>query len=480
MRGLARRALVILAVVGASFLLPAVASAHPLGNFTINTSAGIVVSPGSVRVEYVVDMAEIPTVQAMPSLDEDGDGVVTAAERSSWATDRAIEILAALEVRVDGQRLALVVASARAELLPGQGGLDVLRLEATFSADAGSSGELSFRDGTFEDRVGWHEVFASAEPGVALIGSSVPSASPSRGLRAYPDDLLSSPLDVREAAVTFAPGEGSPASPTSRGASTARPDVLGGAFADLVGRTGTLMLVALVLAFGFGAVHALGPGHGKALMAAYLVGAGGRARHAVAVGGAVALMHTASVLALGLVVLSATEVFAPERVYPMLGVTSGLVALGLGVALLVVRLGHRGDGHAGHDHPGGPRHAHQDHGHAGAAHPHPHAAPPDRVLSRRGLLALAVAGGVLPSPTALVVLLGSVALHRVAYGLALIGAFSLGLAAALVGVGLVALRARDIVATRLGGRFARLMPIASAAGIAVLGAVLTVNGVTRL
>jgi nickel/cobalt transporter (NicO) family protein len=192
-------------------------------------------------------------------------------------------------------------------------------------------------------------------------------------------------------------------------------------------------------------------------------------------------MHTASVLGLGLLVLGATSVFAPERVYPWLGLGSGLIALGLGAALLVSRLSAWSGASAhdrGHDHRLGLDHP-QAHDHA---HDHAHAvvAPDAPVLSRKGLLALAVAGGVLPSPTALVVLLASVAVHRVMYGLALIGAFSLGLAAALVVVGVLALRARDVVQRRVSHRTARLVPVLSASAIAMLGLVLTVSGFARL
>jgi ABC-type nickel/cobalt efflux system permease component RcnA len=240
------------------------------------------------------------------------------------------------------------------------------------------------------------------------------------------------------------------------------------------------MLVAFLLAMAFGALHALGPGHGKTLMAAYLVGAGGRPKQAVAVGGAVAVMHTASVLALGFVVLSATKLFPPERVYPWLGLGSGLVALGLGAGLLVTRFGVWSNGRRAarphdHDHD----HGHGDeHGHGG--HGHTHAVPDAPVLSRRGLMALAVAGGILPSPTALVVLLGSVAFHRVAYGLGLIAAFSVGLATALMVVGILALRARDLVSRRMSGTIGRLVPVFSASAIVVLGLALTVRGFVQI
>ena len=461
-----RRGLVLLGVVAAVLLAPAIAAAHPLGNFTINRYAGIELAPGQVRIDYVVDMAEIPTVQVRPEMDADGDGEITDAERAAWATRTAPDLGSGLEVSIGGRPVPLHVVSASARFRPGQGGLDILRLEAAFAGPAPDEGRLSFADTNDGDRIGWREVTAVGVEGTALATSSVPARSVSNALLSYPRDLLSSPLDVTTATVSFRRGPSTVVAgsePTA--ASGLRPDVTGGAFAGLVGRTGPFMAVALVLALGFGALHALGPGHGKTLMAAYLVGAGGRVRHAVIVGGSVAVMHTASVLALGFVVLTLTQVFAPERVYPWLGLASGLIALGLGAMLLVSRLGRWGRASAD-DHP-------HDHGHG---HVHEHASP----LSRRSLTALAMAGGILPSPTALVVLLAAIALGRVAYGLALIAAFSLGLAGALVVVGILALRARDALARRVSGRTARLVPVLSAASIALLGLVVTLRGFTQV
>jgi nickel/cobalt transporter (NicO) family protein len=468
-----RLALLLSGVVAAVLSAPATAIAHPLGNFTVNRYAGIEVAPGELRIEYVLDMAEIPTVQVRPAIDTDADGTITDPERSGWAARTGLELLANLTLTVDGRAVALDVVSSSVRFRPGQGGLDILRLEATFAAPVGASGELAFADANFADRIGWSEVTAAGTDGTAVARSSVPSRSVSNALLSYPQDLLASPLDVHEATLSFRPGTGAPAAVATVGvgANSSRPDVTGGAFAGLVGRTGPFMLVALVLAFGFGALHALGPGHGKTLMAAYLVGAGGRARHAIAVGGSVAVMHTASVLALGFAVLTVTEVFAPERVYPWLGLVSGLIALALGASLLVARLGSWGGRRVGPEH----------HAPGTAGHEHVHLVPcPAEVLSRRSLTALAVAGGLLPSPTALVVLLAAVALHRIAYGLALIGVFSLGLATSLVVVGLVALRARDAVAGRMSGRTARLVPVLSAASIALLGLVLTCRGFAQI
>ncbi|HYF11306.1 MAG TPA: sulfite exporter TauE/SafE family protein [Actinomycetota bacterium] len=473
MRASLRRALPVLVVAGV-LLVPATASAHPLGNFTINTSAAIEISPGEVRVRYVVDMAEIPTVQARAELDANGDDEISAVERSTWASATAAGLADGLVLEVDGAATPLVLREASASLLPGQGGLEVLRIDASFVADVGADrATIAFEDANYDGNVGWREVSATAVDGARVLDADVPAASPTGGLRSYPEDLLSSPLDVRTATVTFAPGgvagDGA-AGPED--ATSSRPSVAGGALADLVDRTGGLMLLALAIAFGFGAVHAVGPGHGKTLMAAYLVGSGGRTRQAVAIGAAVATMHTASVLILGVVVLGATSVLAPERVYPWLGVASGVVAVALGATLLVRRLGRWSD--TGAD----PRAAHahgpgQDHAHA-----HPPVDAP--LLSRRGLLGLAVAGGILPSPSALVALLASIAVGRAVYGLALIAAFSAGLASALVLVGIVAMRARDAVRHRMSRPFVRVIPVASASAIVVVGLALTVNGLAQL
>lgn len=481
MRRFVSLAIVLGSVVAAVLAAPAPATAHPLGNFTVNVYAGIELAPGEVRIDYVVDMAEIPTVQLRPEIDTDADGVIADAERGAWAARTAPELAAGLTLTVDGRAVPLEVDSASMRLRAGQAGLDILRLEVTFMGAIAPVGELAFADANFADRIGWREVTAVGSDGSALAGATVPASSVSDALRSYPQDLLANPLDVREATVSFHPGAGM----TTGGpgddrasSSTGRPDVTGGAFAALVGRTGPFMLVALLLAFGFGALHALGPGHGKTLMAAYLVGAGGRARHAVAVGGSVAVMHTASVLALGFAVLTVTEVFAPERVYPWLGLVSGLIALALGAGLLVARLGGWShDGHV-HDHPHHPN-AHRDAPADANAPEHAHPNP-TQPLSRGSLTALAVAGGLLPSPTALVVLLAAVAVDRIAYGLALLGAFSLGLATALVVVGVVALRARDAVAGRMSGRADRLVPVVSAASIALFGVVLTLRGFVQI
>ena len=435
---------------------PSAALAHPLGNFTVNTSATLILRPAELVVDYVVDMAEIPTFQERSAIDTDGDGALSRDELAGYQGRSCRAAADGLRVRIDGSSVPLAVGPTDVTLPEGQAGLPTLRLTCSLHASFARDGihELEVVDGNHADRIGWREIVAAAD-GATLVRSDVPVESPSGGLLAYPRDGSTS--DVRTASVTFrAGGPHLAASP----APTTGPSTDAGILGSFAARDLSVGLVALMLAaaFGVGAVHALAPGHGKSLIGVSLLGTGGTLRHAAGIGLAVSVMHTASVLALGLLVLSAERFVDPERVYPWLGLASGLVALGLGAVLLVSRI-----------------HAFAEHRRHG--HDHPHG---DRPLSRRGLVALAFSGGILPSPSALVVLLGSASMGRTALGLTLIAAFSLGLAASLVGVGVLAIRAGRVARRRFPERVMRLSPVVSAAAIVVIGVVLTARGLLTL
>jgi nickel/cobalt transporter (NicO) family protein len=447
-------AAVVLPVAGAS-----PAAAHPLGNFTVNAAAALTVVPGAVRVDYALDLAEIPTFQELGAIDADGDGRIEDPERSAWALRRAETIRTNLSLSVDGVPVPLRVDAAFMNLRSGQGGLDVLRLEASLLGTLRASrGRVTFRDDNDGDRVGWREVTAVGSEGVGVRSSSVPASSPSDGLRAYPEDLLSSPPSIRVATFAFGPGRQAAPPPAPGGGSAGRPAGAEGPLAGLVARpvlSPPVVLLALVAAAAIGALHALAPGHGKTVAAAYLVGTGSRIRQAVSVGGSVAVMHTASVLVLAAVLLLVERTFPAERLYPWMGLAAGGAAVALGGGLLIARLRRR--------HPADPAHAH-DH-------------PP---LSRRGLAALALSGGLLPSPTAVVVLLAAASLDRMALGLGMVASFGVGLAASLTGVGVLAIRARSLLGRRIPARVATAMPVAGAGVILAVGATVAVRAVTLL
>ena len=309
-------------------------------------------------------------------------------------------------------------------------------------------------------------------------------------------------MNQTDARAELAPGATGTA-PEAR-ALTHESELFAGSFTSLIERelTPGFFFVALLLALGFGAVHALGPGHGKTVMAAYLMGAEGRMRDALFVGVAVSAMHTLSVVALGLLTLWAAAIFPADAVYPWLSLVSGVVVLALGAWLLHVRIKARAakPAHVHHEHASEHSHAHEHrhdrvlvgaggpeiiqdgHDHGFGYHTHaPSELPPGvSVTSWRGLGAIVLSGGLLPSPSALVVLLGSIALGRVAFGLTLVAAFSVGLAGALTLLGIVVVRARAIMARRFGACANTLLPILSAATIAALGTYLTMSAAVNL
>jgi nickel/cobalt transporter (NicO) family protein len=425
----------MLALLAAALLAPATAVAHPLGNFTVNRYAGIEVSGSHVFVRYAVDLAEIPTLQ-------DGAGF----RRPSTAT----RLARGLRLELNGRRAPLQAIESRVTTRPGAGGLRTLRFDAVY--DGGRAGRmLAFRDTNFPDRIGWKEVVVRGDRGARIVTSSAPSRSASDELRAYPRDLLHAPADTTAATAVVRPGTSEGVPPPLGGTPS---EHRGGGFESLIGRDGGtgVIALALVLALFWGAAHALTPGHGKAIVAAYLVGSRGKARHALALGGIVTVTHTIGVFALGLVTLALSELIVPERLYPWLNLVSALLVVGVGITVLRARL--RARRH---------RHHHHDHDH------------------RRGLVAVGVSGGLLPCPSALVVLLAAISLHRVGFGLLLIVAFSLGLASVITGIGLVAVTAKRAFARlSLEGTLVRTLPAVSAAAIVALGLVMTLRSLPQL
>jgi ABC-type nickel/cobalt efflux system permease component RcnA len=313
---------------------------------------------------------------------------------------------------------------------------------------------LAYHDGNYADRIGWKEV---------VVGAKTPSRSDE--LRAYPKDELQSPLDITAVTTQVAPGPGPDVAPAlSRGQSLQAPDrVADSGFARLIGRrhvSALVILASLAAALFWGAAHALSPGHGKTIVTAYLVGRRGTPWHAALLGLIVTATHTAGVFALGLVTLALSQLVVPDHLYPWLNLASGLLVVGIGGSVLAARARHRLSHAHGHEH-----HHHHHHG-------HDHEAAP----GFRSLLAVGVSGGLLPCPSALVVLLAAISLHRIAFGMLLIVAFSAGLALSITGVGLLAVLAKRVFG-RLSAdnRVFTLLPAVSALVILVAGVAMTVH-----
>jgi ABC-type nickel/cobalt efflux system permease component RcnA len=250
----------------------------------------------------------------------------------------------------------------------------------------------------------------------------------------------------------------------------------------------TVIVTSILFAFALGCFHALSPGHGKTVVAAYLVGSRGTPRHAFLLGTIVTLTHVAGVFALGLIVLFGSKYVIPEHVYPWLGFASGLLIACMGLwqftrryAALFARRTSEGHFHDGHYHihtADGHLHDHEhDHGHHHGPGGHTHEMP-DKITPG-SLIALGVSGGIVPCPSALIVLLAAIALNRTAFGLVLIIAFSIGLAAVLIVIGILMLRARGLFDRfELKNSWLQRLPVASSLFITVLGMVMAVQALT--
>ena len=533
------RGLGVLAAASALVLVTAPgASAHPLGNFTVNHYDGLHLYADHVSDHAVEDVAEIPTLQRQGLIDTDGNGRLSDAERASYAGRQCRDMARAVSVVVGGRRVPLSVTASSYAERPGAIHLTAARLECDLAGPVEVSGKALVQVESSWDGagVGWHEITAVGS-GVTLDRSPFQARSISDELRSYPNNLLSSPVDVRSGTFDVTPGAGTSTYQAAKDLPVAgflvrKLNGLATAFNDTVGTkhlTVGVGLLAVVLSVLLGAGHAFLPGHGKTIMAAYLVGRRGRLRDVVTVGATVTITHTAGVLLLGLAI-STTSAFAPTAAEQYLGIVSGLIVAGVGVGLLVSALRRRrrpgvagalrvapdvgevvqelhlddrgaapaaavlraeGGGDVAvlaparshpheHEHEQDSSHEHAPHDHAPHGHDHPHDAPPvggghdhphgtppvagghdhgpgghshglgrrhshspgEGGFSRGGLVGLGVAGGLVPSPSALLVLLAATALGRTVFGVVLVLGYGLGMAAALSAAGLLLVKLR--------------------------------------
>lgn len=446
-----KRALATLTLIVSLFMVASPALAHPLGNFTTNVHLGIDIDGAHLDVLLVVDMAEIPTFRE--ALERNEDGTVDERDLVHYAHTKCDEHLSRLELTSDGVPIDLTVTGSKAEMQPGQNDLDTLRLECEYAGATGAA-TIDVLNGVYEERSGWAEIVVRG--GTA---SGVGDRSPTLVLTQYPD---SPPLDQRAASISI--GEETP----ELGATMDRSDEQTGGpiterIAAMLERAGSAGgWIAVFAALALGATHALAPGHGKTLMAAYLVGRNGTPRQAAGLGLAVAVSHTLGVGVLGLMTAVASTRFQPETVYPWLTTGSALIVTGLGSAMLFRAI--RGRRLHAHDH-------HHDDGH----HEHHHHHEPPVDLGWRSLATLGLAGGLVPSASAVVLLLGAVAIGRVWFGVGLVFAFGVGMSIALVGAGLAALRISQFSLQRLERRWnvpRRLVPTIAGLAVTSFGAVL--------
>jgi nickel/cobalt transporter (NicO) family protein len=517
-RGIIRRAWLLRCLVLALtmvFLTPSKeAEAHPLGNFTINHYSRLEFTDGAAHITYILDLAEIPAFQQRGLLDTSEDGNLSDTEAATYLDRELPGLLEGLQLTVGDEVLPLRVLDRSAVYRPGQGGLPTLRIEARLLADLPDNweehGAARYIDRNYQDRPGWREIVVQGGPEVAVEGSTAPSIDVSNELRSYPQDSLSSPLNHREARFALVPSNETAAAntvdQTTKNAGMSDNGDATGRLASLVSvdrPSATAIAISLLAAFLWGAAHALTPGHGKAVVAAYLIGAQGTPRHAGFLGLTVTLSHTAGVFALGVVTLYLSRYFLPEVLYPWLNVVSGSLVVAIGLTLLCRRLVKDGNGHAEHGASADSAHSHGGSGHpcthvhsshvpshrdrrphCGHEHTHSHGyllpGTDESKVTWRSLLALGVSGGLVPCPAALVLLLSAISLGRLGLGMVLVVGFSAGLAIVLTGIGILMIYARRLFERfSFEARTPRLLPVASAVAISIVGLVIVLRSLKQ-
>ena len=503
-----------------------------LGNFTINQYCGVQLAKRAVEIHYVVVFGQLPALRELHLADADGNGVTTQAERDAYIGKLAPGFAEGLALRVDGAKVPLRATRWISSLPTEQGGFS-LRVDVDFAgalpaAAEGSTRTLEFTNQNYADRMGWREIVVTPAPGVQVFNTNAYSTSLTGGLTEALQSLpAAGPLDERTMHLSFGdtapldatrlsgrPGGGATVASSTAPASSRKADApsesnwIAQRTRQLVNAISgrhvepRIAVLALLGALLLGAVHALSPGHGKTIVGAYLIGSRGTPRHAVFLGLTVTITHTLGVFALGFATLYASRYIVPERLFPILSLISAVLVLVMGLVLLIQRGrvarqppaelnpatssgfqfvgpevaapgGARGLIFAPtgvhvdatmHSHGGGPMHSHLPPGAAGEK------------ITWGSLLTLGISGGLVPCPSAMVLLLAAVALNKTAYGMLLVVAFSVGLAITLTLVGLAFLYARNrFRRPNSANRWARLLPVASACTIMSVGIALCVG-----
>ncbi len=484
------------------FAFVGLAAAHPLGNFSINQFAQIEVDKFQVKLRVVLDLAEIPTFQESQTIDTDKDGTLSQTELDAYAETISPAYISNLQVSVDGQTIELRPTAKNIYLEEGSGNLPILKIRWDLIGDlpeseANAVQRFKFENKNYPERIGWNEIVVGRVSGINVFNSTAFGSGITNELKEYPSESLNAPLAERTAEFSFTenvvPQNAKPLQ--NRDGHISAP-IEKDKFAELIKGeiTPSIVLFGLLLAFGLGAAHALSPGHGKTVVGAYLVGSRGTFKHAVFLGATVTITHTLGVFAIGLLTLFASNYILPETLMPYLNFVSGLLVFFIGLTLfkdrLFAALGWDTNNHSNEDAAHSPdehdflvREEDADtpnhppevltHTHGGSTHTH----LPPKDVTWRSLLGLGISGGLLPCPSALVLMLSAISLNRIGYGIVLTLVFSFGLAATLTAVGLAFLYVGKLFDNpKLNNNpIFKALPVFSAFVITCVGAVICYN-----
>jgi nickel/cobalt exporter len=506
---------VALTCLGLSIGMPIILGAHPMGNFSVSHYSRLYLTPDGTELTYVLDLAEIPAFQLLESWRIDWKDEALLQAKSE---QQAAEWLENVVLMQDGRRLPLRLISVSPVAIEGAGGLPVLRVSISTETVL-KPGEVAYEDRNYPGRAGWKEIVIDHDQAVAIEKASQTGKDISKALTFYPTDpsitqpqdltaLVDwSPLRPKVAPVVLSavpapvvlPHEKEPA-PFSQSQSAGPGSVVRGDFlSKMLQRRelgGGLILLGIFVAFGLGAMHAMSPGHGKTIVAVYLVGSRGTLKHAGLLGFMVTFTHTFTVFLLGLGILFFQRFFDAGKIVPLLGAVSGMSIVSVGLMLLYKRANalmegeHHSHAHHSHQPPARTRiaelraaesgqpltdHQHENifvHSHDGSTHSH----TIDGEITPGSLIALGISGGIVPCPSALILMLSAIALGHPGVGLILLIGFSIGLALVLMACGALAIYAKHLLPkseAMVTSPLLRLVPVFSAVIVIFLGLVMT-------
>lgn len=488
----------ILVIVTLTFAWPSsIAKAHLIDSANIDQYTRLEISLKQVQVHYILNMGDFPAYLERRLIDTNVDAQLSDQEQEAYLDKKIPELLAQLSLKVNNTPVELhlrtkALSFPALDIPDGDGQLITMQLVLTLEAqllETTGPIQVEYSNHNFIEGNGWREIVVRTLDGLTLDPSTLENDL-SNELQSYPASMQSTLLDVRTvnfrlAASGAAQGVSPQPSATQQPVGLPRSSQTDDQFAGLITTqtlTPQIIFFSLLLAMILGAGHALTPGHGKAIVGAYLVGNRGRAKDAIILGLTTTITHTSSVFALGFVTMLVSNYILPERLFPWLELLSGALVVVIGISMFWQRLTdltrygyvpvHSHEDHH-HDH-----HHHKHHSHEHGSHTHSHDVQP---ITMRNLLALGISGGLLPCPSALVVMLGAIALHRIAFGMLLIVAFSIGLAGVLTGIGLLMVYAQRLF-ERLpsDARWIRAISVISAAVVTISGLAISTGALTQL
>jgi nickel/cobalt exporter len=565
----------ILRICSGILAFAVICTAHPLGNFSVNQYSRLEVEMRRIKIRYVLDLAEIPTFQEQMIIDRNRDGTMAEDELETYVNALTPLISSNLILLLNDESLQIKASKSTAKIEIGVGNLPTLKIfwdfVAEFPPDLQEINKIVFENKNFSERIGWNEIVVNHENRIQVFNSTAYGDDITDELKVYPQETLDTPLQEKRAEFFFTTGDlPENAEPLQNRNGYATVGIQKDRLAELIAIPEVAPIIiffGLLIAFGLGALHALSPGHGKAIVGAYLVGSRGTFKHAVFLGVVVTITHTIGVFVLGFITLFASEFVFPERIMPFLQFVSGLMVFFIGVSLFKSRLfnalglhnhthfPHYSNCFHHHDHSHGRSNDchdhyvhHEDHDHRGThrliesgnyknyttvkhshnessvkitqdchihcshslyehhrfnsdhCHCHLHDFPVQKEakvktshnnlifththdgithshflpeeISFKSLLGIGVSGGLLPCPSALVLMLSAISLGRIGYGLILTVAFSLGLGTTLTIVGLVFLYLGKVLGSFSESCAFKFIPVFSALLITFLGALI--------